>query len=130
MATIKPGTYTTDELLKLLLPEGVYSCLETENGLSFGPKKLELTAYAFPGGYDIAFIDADNCVLCAECATKQIITQLEEIAECFADGREYSDSGDSFRIVAVSCAADWEENELCAGCNKSLGPECEEDTED
>lgn len=129
MATIKPSTYTTDELLKLLLPERVYSCLETENGLSFGPKKPELSAYAWPGGYDIAYHDADNCVLCAECATKQIVTQLEEIAECFADDREYSDSGDSFRIVACESTDYWEENELCEGCNKSLGPECEEDTE-
>jgi hypothetical protein len=129
MATIKPGTYTRDELLRALLPERVYNCLETENGLSFGPKKPELTPYAWPGGYDIGYLDADNCILCAECATKQIVSQLEEVAECIADGREYSDRSDSFRIVAVSCAADWEGNELCEVCGKSLGPECEEDTE-
>ena len=76
-----------------------------------------------PTGAGIVYIDADNCVLCAECATKQIVSQMGEIAECFADDREYTDRWDTCRIVAADCTDGWEENELCEGCNKSLGPE-------
>jgi len=30
----------------------------------------KLPAYAFPGGYPIYYLDSENSVLCADCATK------------------------------------------------------------
>ena len=30
----------------------------------------KLPAYAWPGGYPIAYVDKDNSILCAKCATK------------------------------------------------------------
>lgn len=32
----------------------------------------KLPAYAWPGGYQIIYLDQDNSVLCADCATKSL----------------------------------------------------------
>ena len=34
--------------------------------------KNELTAYAWPGGYPVLYLDQNNETLCAKCATKDL----------------------------------------------------------
>lgn len=35
----------------------------------------KLTSYSSYGGYPLYYVTADNCVLCADCATKQVTTR-------------------------------------------------------
>lgn len=48
-----------------------------------------LPAYAWPGGYPIIYLDGNNKVLCATCATKEID---EPCSSCEGIGREYGNS--------------------------------------
>jgi hypothetical protein len=38
-----------------------------------------LPAYAWPGGYDLAYITSDNAILCADCANKELVRIASEI---------------------------------------------------
>ena len=59
-----------------------------------------LVAYAWPGGYPVLYLDADNCVLCPECA-------------------QLSDDDDRTRPVAYSIH--WEgPDEQCENCGEMI----------
>lgn len=40
-------------------------------------KDGSLPAYAWPGGYPILYLDGDNSVICAECATRSLDDAVE-----------------------------------------------------
>jgi hypothetical protein len=64
----------------------------------------KLPAYAWPGGYPIIYIDGENSILCADCATK-----------C-ADSDEWRDS-----LKPVDCDVFYEgAPEHCEQCNKEI----------
>jgi len=70
-----------------------------------------LQAYAWPGGYPIYYLAADNGVLCPACANENIV--LHELAdpECPDD--------DQWRIVAAG--VHWEgEPIVCENCNEGI----------
>lgn len=41
-----------------------------------------LSAYVWPGGYAIGYLDQDNCTLCPSCATKAMTSHLERMRPC------------------------------------------------
>lgn len=49
-----------------------------------------LPSYDFPGGYPIYYMDAQNCVLCADCATKNKDDTVTVIVDY---GINYEDEG-------------------------------------
>ncbi len=67
----------------------------------------QLSAYAWPGGYDIGYLTDDDDILCAECAN--------------ADGHE-GGHADGWRIDGYSISDTWETSDHCAHCAKELGP--------
>lgn len=79
-------------------------------------KALGNGAYAWPGGYDVAFITSDGAVLCHECAKNN----EREISEAI----EYRTSN-GWRVFAVESTDSWDTGETCAHCTKHLGPEPE-----
>ncbi len=66
----------------------------------------KLEAYAWPGGYDIAYYAEDNGLLCAICAN---------------ENRNADDP--QWNIVTYDVTDMWDTPETCEHCTRSLGPE-------
>ena len=62
-------------------------------------KDGKLPAYAWPGGYPIYYLDAENCLLCPDCASRE---------------EEYTEE-------TVAYGINWEDNyAYCEDCNKHI----------
>lgn len=62
----------------------------------------KLSAYAWPGGYPIFYLDAESSVLCPKCAEKSRTDDVEK-----------------FRPIAADC--NWEDASLyCDQCSKRI----------
>lgn len=76
----------------------------------------KLDAYAWPGGYPLFYLVADNGVLCPACANGENGSEAFT-AEDVNSGRAAED--EQWRIVA--CDANWEDESLyCDHCNKRI----------
>jgi hypothetical protein len=73
----------------------------------------KLPAYAWPGGYPVFYICADNGVLCPNCAnTEPQVLEADRHAECCR-------AFEQWRIVAGD--VNWEDNCLtCDHCNQRI----------
>jgi hypothetical protein len=69
---------------------------------SFKNSDGTLTAYAWPGGYPVIYLDGDNSVLCAKCATESLKDDI-----C------------SFRAVAADIHYEGPA-EICENCNAEI----------
>ncbi len=70
--------------------------------------------YAWPGGYEIGYVTSDAAMLCASCMndTTNPVHFVDE-----------DDSSDGWLVVAVDCAANWDEPSTCDHCNRTMGGE-------
>ena len=66
------------------LPKTTQNMLDT---IGHGETVKTLPAYAWPGGYQIIYLDSQNCVLCPDCANSEIKEFLEDPAE-YLDKRD------------------------------------------
>ena len=72
----------------------------------------KLPAYAWPGGYPIFYLCADNGILCPQCANKE--SAIRE-----ADERPDYPDFDQWRIVASDI--NWEDSSLtCDNCSQRI----------
>lgn len=79
-------------------------------------------AYAWPGGYQLAFLCDDGATLCFDCARKEVRQIIPAIA-----GRDKS----GWRVVACYNVDDCESYTACDNCNVVLlnpEPETDDDT--
>lgn len=67
--------------------------------------------FAWPGGYEIYGITSDGACLCCDCMR----SEYRQVARAI---REHSHDG--WRVDAVDCAANLDEPETCAHCNKTI----------
>lgn len=70
-----------------------------------------LPAYAWPGGYDIAYYVEDDAMICASCANGD----NGSAAEIGSDDPQWS-------IVAWDVTNAWDEPETCEHCGAVVGP--------
>ena len=72
-------------------------------------------SYAWPGGYDIAYITDDGAVFCGACmnAEREQTTDPES-------------AGTGWLVVAAESTDCWDEPGDCAHCGKCIGPERED----
>ena len=76
---------------------------------TYANEQGELPSYAWPGGYPIFYLTADNGMLCPDCAN---------CPECRNADVEYP-SDDQWRIVATGI--NWEDTALyCDHCNNHI----------
>lgn len=74
-----------------------------------------LPKYAFPGGYEILYIAADNAVICNECANG------ENGSECQSVDPDYQDDP---QWKLIEYFVHWEgDPEYCEHCNRSIESE-------
>jgi hypothetical protein len=67
--------------------------------------------YAWPGGYPIFYLTADNGVMCPDCANGDRSSAPDLDPECPDD--------DQWRIIAAEC--NWEDPDLyCENCNNRI----------
>lgn len=77
--------------------------------------KGELPAYAWPGGYPIIYLDKENSVLCAKCATKSLndpdeVSQFKPVAyDVFYEGA--ADQCAQCNVTIESAYGDPEDND-------------------
>ena len=84
----------------------------TKAGASEGSSAFP--AYAWPGGYDIAYVTSDGACLCATCMNNPANP---------VHFRDEDDCSDGWLVVDVDCAANWDEPMTCDHCNATLGGE-------
>lgn len=65
----------------------------------------KLEAYAWPGGYEIAYYAEDHGMLCAFCAN---------------DNRDADDP--QWNIVTYDVTSSWDDPEACDHCARTVGP--------
>lgn len=74
-------------------------------------RKYIRAKYTFPGGYELFGICNDGAVLCCDCMRNE----YNQIAY----SRRYK-INDDWRIVAIDCAANYDNHIACAHCNKTI----------
>lgn len=79
---------------------------------------LRAGEYAWPGGYQMAFITSDGALLCFDCARKELYQIIWSIRNRCDDG---------WRIVGCDIVEDYESDEYCTHCAKQLAHEHPED---
>lgn len=86
--------------------------------------RREYPTYAWPGGYPIYYVDANNCVLCPDCVNKQrkeyVLDILSDLCNWAIDPE---DDGTYFDTRDLPIAADinYEDNSLyCEGCSERI----------
>ena len=72
-------------------------------------------AYAWPGGYDIAYYTPDGGMLCAFCAN-------DAIGDGRAAGYEDGTPDEQWSTVAYDVTDSWESAEACDECGRMVGP--------
>ena len=78
-------------------------------------------AHAWPGGYPLAYYTADGCLLCADCATRQLASNRDDLRTYLASVDSVADLR-YFRVNPTDTLAAydvlWEgPPETCEGCN-------------
>jgi hypothetical protein len=74
-------------------------------------RKAIRNKYAWPGGYEIFGICNDGAVLCCDCMEKEYFQ--------IAYSRKFS-INDGWRVLAVDCAANYDEYIYCEHCNHTI----------
>lgn len=74
---------------------------------------LRAGAYAWPGGYPLAFLTSDGALLCFDCARKEARNIFDSI------GRR---ANDGWRVVACDTVED-DNSAYCDHCSKQFNPE-------
>lgn len=80
---------------------------------------LRAGEYAWPGGYQMAFITSDGALLCFACVKEELYNVTHSIR---------NNCDDSWRVTACDIVHDYESEtgEHCAHCNKQLAEPTEE----
>ena len=74
-------------------------------------RKYIRTKYAWPGGYELFGICNDGGVLCCDCM------RLEYYQIAYSRRHQINDS---WRVVAIDCAANYDSLIYCEHCNKTI----------
>lgn len=77
--------------------------------------------YAWPGGYEVAFVTSDGAILCHDCVRQNFREVLESTKKHISDG--WHVVGKMYEAVSADCAreVDPELVSYCAQCNKEFG---------
>ena len=70
-------------------------------------------SFAWPGGYDIAYVMDDGEYLCGHCMN----------AESNVHFKDEDPTEDGWLVIGFDTANNWETGEMCGHCNRHLGPE-------
>lgn len=104
--------YCGKDMFSYLTPqENTPEILAVQAKFDYTPIGLKYDAFAWPGGYPIFYLTADNGILCPKCAN-------ENISEC-ACPAESREADPQWRIVAADI--NYEDDSLyCDHCNKQI----------
>ena len=75
----------------------------------------KLEAYAWPGGYDIAYYVQEGAMICAFCANDARDRGFDR----FDDGTGNAD----WSVTAFDVTDSWDASEPCDHCGRELGPD-------
>lgn len=77
--------------------------------------------YAWPGGYEIAFVTNDGEILCHQCARENFREVCDSTMHGIEDGWQIV--GKIYEAVTADCAREVSEDlvSYCAHCNKEFG---------
>ena len=83
-----------------------------------------LHAWAWPGGYPLAYLTRDGDVVCPTCATEEVrdaeAWAAETVAECAARGEDFTPDLDAFDLPLVPFV-NWEDASLyCESCARRI----------
>lgn len=99
--------------------ESIITMLTQDNAQLTTPTG-DVSAYAWPGGYPLYYLAADNETFCTECVNKHI----KRIVDATIDG-------DNKEWELVARDVNWEDaNMQCVQCNKRIESAYAEDSED
>ncbi len=79
---------------------------------------LRAGGYTFPGGYTLAFITSDGCVLCFDCAEKEARLVLDSIRRDIRDG---------WQVAGLINADDCDGGITCDHCSAILSEPFEDE---
>lgn len=77
----------------------------------------EWPRFAWPGGYDIAYVTNDGGALCGACMN----------AESQVHFKDEDPTDDGWLVIGAESTDMWDEGQNCDHCNRWLGPDNEED---
>lgn len=98
------------------MSKSAFKRLRKRLGMEVSREKMD--EYAWPGGYDIAYLCGDSGVLCGACVNKNI--ELVNTASYCPAGARSPDP--QWQVVRCVSTDSWESGAVCDHCDKWLGP--------